>query len=127
MPTLRCAGASVQRFGKFIHDHFAAGILLAVLMPAILYKPIRDSSPVAHITSAEGRIVTIIDNGPNRWGQRSPQFRYQIVLIESGKVIYVRDPYLRHVGGIVLVENIIRRNGHETSRIISSAADQISN
>jgi hypothetical protein len=118
--------AVVQRFGKFVHDYFAAGILLAVLIPAILYKPIRDSSPVAHITEVEGRIVTIIDNGPNRWGQKAPQFRYQIVLTENGEVIFVRDPYLRRVGSIVLIENVIRRNGYETSRIISPPALQIS-
>ncbi len=114
----------MQGFAKFVRDHFVAGIFLVILVSALLYKPIRDSSPVVRRSLSDGRIVAMVDSGPNRWGRMRPAFRYQIELIENGKIIYLNDFHLREINSMVLIETTVRNNGHTTFNIALSFANR---
>lgn len=105
----------------FIRDHFWAGVIIVVILAALLYRPIAQSSPVVERMQFEGTVAAITNAGES-WLGRQPRYGYQITPADGGEPVIVRVPSLHRIGDHVTVERIERRNGNITHQIVSGPA-----
>lgn len=101
---------------RFLRSYFWAILLAAVLLSALLYKPIVQSSPVARWDDFSGDVVhrSVPDN---RWG-RPPTYIYQIAPEGDRQALKISAPSFHQVGDTVKVRETIHRNGYRTQEII---------
>ena len=101
---------------EFIRRHFGAGVIIALLVGALVFKTVSETAPVVERTRFDGTIVAITHTGDN-WNGRPPKFGYKIAPLDGGESISLTNPHLHRIGSRVTVERIVRSSGYMTYQI----------
>lgn len=100
---------------RFIRAYFWAIVVVAVLLPFLLYKPIVQSSPIARW---DDFTVTVDQRfAPNNRLRRNP-YTYYVIPHDGREQMQVTSYSLLQLGQQVTVRETIRRNGHSTYEIL---------